>query len=384
MSQTLCCDHCNYSTNKSFNLKRHNLRNHNVNTEPDEKDVSKNLIDNDSFVRKEELNRIIKDVGWIYCITSSEKDIYKCGKLTNLCDEIESKKHLITRYGIILVNFEIIHIVNVSNSKCAEKELFKLLENINFKRELYKTLDVNYIVEKMNEIGEKYSVTDIIKNQINEYKEIAKYEKSRIQQNPSNTICDKCNISFCRLSYLKIHRENCKGKIDPLKCEYCGKIYKCRQNKSEHQKICKAKYITNNFAIDNYNFSKAPYINLTPELATEHINDGLDGFKKVIDIIYFNEDLPSLIEIYVDRSEIVKIKEYGKWLYETLSKSRDKIIDNIITQFSTLVNIDKNCNFIPDDKRRELIKKYIRNKLRHRRMIRQINDLNNSENEKNT
>ena len=366
MAHFLECEHCNYKSNRLFNLNRHVITKHTnkdkaINNKPT---TEKNKNDN-SFVKKEELYRIIKDIGWIYCITSSEKDIYKCGNITNLYDEIKCKKFLNTRYGIVLVNMEIIHIVNVSNAKVAEKDLFNLLVDIKYKRELYKTEDINYIINQMNSIGKKYAINKTLKNKINEYKDTINNEKEIMKNNDSNNkTCDKCSKTFSRSSYLKIHIEKCNGtKRHPLKCMYCDKLFSYRSGKYEHQKICKNKYIANDITVDNYNFSKAQYIGITLEIAIEHISNGLNGFIDVINIIYFNDKLPSLIKLEVTKTKIVKIKEFNNWIYDSLDNASDKIINNILNQFSNIIDNNQINNFILNDKYIAKIKKHIYDKL---------------------
>jgi hypothetical protein len=61
--------------------------------------------------------------------------------------------------------------------------------------------------------------------------------------NVVDNFCDICNKSFTRSYGLKIHKETCRGILDPLKCNYCDKIFANRSNKSNHLKICKKKKI---------------------------------------------------------------------------------------------------------------------------------------------
>lgn len=139
----------------------------------------------------DEKQESIKTIGWIYCIKSSENDIYKCGKGTNLYDEVKFKKYLNMRYGIIIVNPEIIYIVNVSDANNAEKDLFKLLKDIKLKKELYKTNDVNYIKSKMDEIGEKYYINEELRKEIHEFNNPNGYSEVHQGDNKWELVADE-------------------------------------------------------------------------------------------------------------------------------------------------------------------------------------------------
>lgn len=174
--------------------------------------------------------------------------------------------------------------------------------------------------------------------------------------------CDKCDKNFTRNSYLKVHSETCQGKINPLQCIFCNKLFAFRSSKAVHQKNCKAKYIpmnntnttnvnnitnnnncnnniTNNITVNNYNFRKAPFIGITHEIGMEHINLGSDGVRKAIDRIYFDDNFPSLIELHVDRTKIVRIKQDGKWIFDSLDNAVNHMKNNSIDQVCN--NIDK-------------------------------------------
>ena len=96
--------------------------------------------------------------GWLYCIKTNEPNIYKCGYTNKHCTKQQCESKLRSRYGIVISNPEIIHLVEIFEPKEAEKDLFNKLKNIKHIREMYKTEDVNIIINAMNEISnyEKY------------------------------------------------------------------------------------------------------------------------------------------------------------------------------------------------------------------------------------
>ena len=100
--------------------------------------------------------------GWLYCVTSQElliNSTYKCGFTTKgktLSEAIDGLKH---RYGTSYPDVNIKHVVIVSTPKTAENELFEELKEIKLKKEFFKTDDVNIIINKMNQIAEKYQVS---------------------------------------------------------------------------------------------------------------------------------------------------------------------------------------------------------------------------------
>ena len=172
----------------------------------------------------------IKNVGWIYCIKSNEEDTYKCGKVTNLFDRIQYEKHLKTRYGIIIVNPEIICLSNVSHATNAEKDLFKLLENIKLKRELYKTSDINEIIYKMNEIGEKYILNEDLKYKIDQYKNNCSSNINTSVNNIQITPSYNEIISFNTQDRLKfIKTEEFKNEIVKLLSTYTNDLEVIKQ-----------------------------------------------------------------------------------------------------------------------------------------------------------
>jgi hypothetical protein len=134
----LCCEYCDYITYTESNLKQHIVIKH---------------IENENIKKN-------NDIGWIYCIKSSENNIYKCGYTTKN-GKLKCESYLRSRYGTILPNPEIIHLVNVSNAKIAEKDLFNKLKDIKYIREMYKTEDVSIIINAMNEINKKYNIDQV-------------------------------------------------------------------------------------------------------------------------------------------------------------------------------------------------------------------------------
>lgn len=213
--------------------------------------------------------------------------------------------------------------------------------------------------------------------------------------NTDSKICDKCNKEFSSKSYLAKHKDKCKGPINALKCNYCSKEFKHPQNKYAHQKICKEKLnVTNNLhlensnnntinantnidnsvnttnndnsvnIVNNYNFSEATYIGLSSEQATKHMLQGISGICNAIDFIYFNEKLPSLIELHVDRTKIVKIRENGLWNFESLDNAvnhmKNKSIKEVcskadMTEINETIETFQNNN---DDKVPEILTNY--------------------------
>lgn len=116
--------------------------------------------------------------------------------------------------------------------KCSDCD-YKSNKIFNLKRHMVKIhVDKNKIVNVNNKISEEI---------INVNNEILERENSK--KEILNNQCDKCNKTFCRKSYLKLHLEKCKGPKNVLQCDFCKRDFNNSTNKYKHQKICKAKAI---------------------------------------------------------------------------------------------------------------------------------------------
>lgn len=185
----------------------------------------------------------IKYIGWLYCIKSNETDIYKCGYTTQLTKE-KCESHLRSRYGIIVTNPIIIHLVNVSKAKMAETQLFNKLKHYKHVREMYKTKDINVIISAMNDVALDFRINEELIEQINQYNIYLKNKKLDYCKNNIKIIeykCSTCDNTFSSKQYLKTHITKCSGKKNPLICQYCNRIFNFSTNKYNHLKVCKVK-----------------------------------------------------------------------------------------------------------------------------------------------
>lgn len=239
MNKRFCCTNCDYKSTREYNLNRHILTKH------DEKKV----VENEITLEIQPFNyNNLKNVGWLYCITSGETNIYKCGYTAQLSRK-NCESYLRSRYGIIVTNPEIVHLVKVSEAKIAEKALFLQLKNYKHIRELYRVDDINIIISTMNEIASNFSINKQLIKEIDMYYAHLAIKNTKLKNVTAN-ICNNCGKEFSRGYNIKVHLETCRGVTNSLECQYCNKIFTFRSSKSIHQKKCKAKEtqiaITNN------------------------------------------------------------------------------------------------------------------------------------------
>jgi len=81
--------------------------------------------------------------------------------------------------------------------------------------------------------------------------------------------CEKCNRTLCSKQSYKNHIEKCKGKINPLECIHCNKIFKYAPHNYRHRKICKLNPINKEAVADELTPSS------TPQTQNVQINNNL-------------------------------------------------------------------------------------------------------------
>lgn len=94
------------------------------------------------------LKKGYKNDGYIYCIDPGimveNKSVVKIGKISMKLEEteIDIENKLASRYGTYYPDYDLLYFERVSDCHLAEKELFKELCNIRYKKEMfYKDLD---------------------------------------------------------------------------------------------------------------------------------------------------------------------------------------------------------------------------------------------------
>lgn len=103
--------------------------------------------------------------GYIYCIDPkimvNDRAIVKIGKISMKMEEteIDVENKLASRYGTYYPDYDLLYFERVVDCHLAEKELFKNLNNIRHKKEIF-YMDIDKIERGFNLIKEKYPDID--------------------------------------------------------------------------------------------------------------------------------------------------------------------------------------------------------------------------------
>lgn len=106
-----------------------------------------------------------KNDGYIYCIDPkimvNNRAVVKIGKISMKMEEteIDIENKLASRYGTYYPDYDLLYFERVVDCHLAEKELFKFLNNIRHKKEIF-YMDIDKIERGFNLIKEKYPDID--------------------------------------------------------------------------------------------------------------------------------------------------------------------------------------------------------------------------------
>lgn len=106
-----------------------------------------------------------KNDGYIYCIDPkimvNNRAVVKIGKISMKMEEteIDVENKLASRYGTYYPDYDLLYFERVVDCHLAEKELFKNLNNIRHKKEIF-YMDIDKIERGFNLIKEKYPDID--------------------------------------------------------------------------------------------------------------------------------------------------------------------------------------------------------------------------------
>lgn len=106
-----------------------------------------------------------KNDGYIYCIDPGimveNKPVVKIGKISMKLEEteIDIENKLASRYGTYYPDYDLLYFERVNDCHLAEKELFKILSDIRYKKEMFYR-SVDKIEHGFNIIREKYPDID--------------------------------------------------------------------------------------------------------------------------------------------------------------------------------------------------------------------------------
>ena len=111
------------------------------------------------------LNVGYRNDGYIYCIDANimvdDKSVVKIGKISMKLEEteIDVENKLSSRYGTYYPDYDLLYFERVSDCHVAEKELFKMLQEIRYKKEMFYK-DIEKIEGGFNMIRDKYPDID--------------------------------------------------------------------------------------------------------------------------------------------------------------------------------------------------------------------------------
>lgn len=103
--------------------------------------------------------------GYIYCIDPKiivkNKSVVKIGKISMKLEEteIDVENRLANRYGTYYPEYDLLYFERVNDCHLAEKELFSILSDIRYKKEMFYK-DEDKIELGFNKIKEKYPDID--------------------------------------------------------------------------------------------------------------------------------------------------------------------------------------------------------------------------------
>lgn len=103
--------------------------------------------------------------GYIYCIDPkimvNDRAIVKIGKISMKMEEteIDVENKLANRYGTYYPDYDLLYFERVVDCHLAEKELFRFLNNIRHKKEMF-YMDIDKIEKGFNLIKERYPNID--------------------------------------------------------------------------------------------------------------------------------------------------------------------------------------------------------------------------------
>lgn len=179
---------------------------------------------------------------------------------------------------------------------------------------------------------------------------------------PTGHVCMQCERVYANADSLRVHMRKCKGKVNPLECLHCKKLFPCLKSKYNHKRFCKAlkdvdhvpsqaadtinnyqqcsitntHNTTNNtlnnninvFNIANFNAENTSYI--SRDFATQCFKKGIYGVNPMLNMIYFNDAHPENHNVKIKSLNhgLVEVYSNDKWNSDDMNDTLERMVKN--------------------------------------------------------